>query len=352
MATHEKAETNVRLFLGDPVLVDPAARDYLFGSPPKADAELITLRQPQDSLLRVREALQQIGLFAPERVVWIRNLRNEPESEVDALLELLEQGVPSPCRLVATAASLDQRSRLFKWFKKHDAVEDCRLERDGNGRYVQSAVAAFVKARMRANGVRSPDARAVAAIVERAGSEIGVLAQEIDKLCLAAGPAPDADAVRKHVRDMDEVWVFALTDALSNRDLGRAESLLDSLLRQGEHPLRLLANLATHVSQLREARRELEQLPRGAFGPAATSLDKRTQSLLSEPFRARYPSKWRAFHLLRGASRFRASELSDLHGRLLQIDVKMKSGRPNGHDLLMGFLVHACAARTRNRPVS
>ncbi|HEY5623596.1 MAG TPA: DNA polymerase III subunit delta [Gammaproteobacteria bacterium] len=353
MATLETTETGARLLLGDPVLVDDAAREHLGCATPAAAAQVdvVVLRQPQDSLLRVRDALQQVGLFAAERAVWIRGLRNEPEDDVDDLLDFLEQGLPPRCRLVATTPAIDQRSRLFKWFKKRDSVIDCRLERDKNGRYLESAIAAFARARMRANGVTSPHQGAVGAIVERAGTDVGILAQEIDKLCLAVPAGPEAADVRAHMRDMGEVWVFALTDALSGRQLGQAEALLDSLLRQGEHPLRLIASLATHVSLLQDARRELDRLPRGAFRLGAASLDKRTYSLLSETFRGKHRSLWRAFHLLRGAAHFREAELADLHARLLSADVGLKSGRTDAQDPLTGFLVHACSARRGNAAI-
>ena len=49
------------------------------------------------------------------------------------------------------------------------------------------------------------------------------LAREIDKLCLAAASgAPDENLVADQMRDLGEVWVFALTDALSARRLDRA----------------------------------------------------------------------------------------------------------------------------------
>jgi DNA polymerase-3 subunit delta len=345
VAQRPKPDCHARLFLGDPVLVDDGARAFLAdgAGATSAAVDVTVIRPPLDSLLDVRAALQQAGLFATERGVWIRGLKNEPESEIDDLLAFLEGGVPDHCRLVATTGALDQRGRLYKWFKREDAVEDCRLEKDKQGHYLESALAAFVGARLRGNGIAAPERATVQAIVERAGGDIGVLAQEIDKLCLATDGAPDRSDVVKHMRDMGEVWVFALTDALSARNLGKAESMLDALLAQGQHPLAIIAVLATHVSQLADARHELDRLEPGAFPNNATKLDKSTHSRLSEPFRSRYRSEYRAYHLLRGASRYRGRQLSDLHGRLLAIDAALKSSRGEARALLSGFLVQACA---------
>jgi len=327
--------------LGDPVLVDDAARAYV--ADVAAGAELLVLRPPGDSLTSVRPMLAQAGLFAAAQAVWIRGLRNEPQEEVDELIGLLEEGLPPANALVATAENLDQRSRLYKWFKAYDAVVDCRLEKDRSGRLLETAVAEFVAARLRANGVGAPSRKLVNSIVERSGADVGELAREIDRLCLAADDGcPDEQLVRRQMRDLGEVWVFALTDALSSRDLGTAQLLLEKLMRQGEPSLRLVAVLGTHFSQLAEAHRELDRIPRSAL--AGRGLDKRAYELLSEDFRGRFRSPYRAFFLLKGASSYSMLELASLHRRLLEIDLAMKSSNVEPADMLSGFLVQACAA--------
>lgn len=335
-------DTPVRLYLGDPVLVDDAARAFIADRAP--GAELLVIRPPFDSLASVRASVSQMGLFAESRAVWIRGLRNEPADEVDDLLDLLAEGLPADSLLVATADSLDQRSRLFKHFKSSKTVVDCRLGKDKAGRLFESAAAEFVGARLRANGVTSPTLKVVSAIVRRAGSEVGELAQEIDKLCLAADDGtPDAQLVDATMRDLGEVWVFALTDALSERDLGAAQSLFERLMRQGEPALRLLAVLGSHFGALSEAHRELDRLGPGAL--SGREIDAAQYKRLSPDFRARHRSSYRAFFLLKGASAYRADELHALHRRLVHIDVALKSSQSSHpDDLLSGFLVQACAA--------
>ena len=215
-------------------------------------AELLLVRPPGDSL-----NLVTFG-GCPDRLVRCiqrgfgsAGCANDPQEEVDSLLELFEEGLPPGNVLVATADTLDQRSRLFKWFKANDAVTDCRLEKDRSGHLLDTAVAEFVAARLRGNGVKSPKRNLVNAITERAGADIGELAREIDKLCLAAvSGAPDENLVADQMRDLGEVWVFALTDALSARRLDRAQLLLEQLMRQGEPALKLIAVLGTHFAQL------------------------------------------------------------------------------------------------------
>jgi DNA polymerase III delta subunit len=245
--------------------------------------------------------------------------------------------------LVATADTLDQRSRLFKWFKSNDAVSDCRLEKDRSGHLLDTAVAEFVATRLRGNGVKAPKRAVVNAISRRAGADVGELAREIDKLCLAsADGCPDEDLVVEHMRDLGEVWVFALTDALSARRLADAQLLMEQLTRQGEPALKLIAVLGTHFAQLAEAHPELHRLPPGALRDKG--LDKRAYDLLSSDFRSRFRSPYRAYHLLKGASAYRRDELLALHARLLDIDTALKSSRLAPADLLSSFLVEACAA--------
>jgi DNA polymerase III delta subunit len=270
------------------------------------DLDLTVLRPGEDPLASAGAALAQVGMFSGGRCLWIRGF-DESADDAHEVLDLLTAGIPAESTLLVTARALDQRSRLFKWFAANGNVEDLRIARDKRGQMLDEEVEQFIRKRLEEQGIRT-STQVVALIRQRAGNEIGSLAQELDKLALAADESGNLTAadVRAHVRDQNEAWVFDLTNAISERSLDRAVTLLERLLAQGEPPIRLVAVLATHIADLIEAARVLPSFPRtrnaGAF--ARDYFPK-----LPVEFRNRFKSAFRAFYVLQGAAAFTLDEL-------------------------------------------
>jgi DNA polymerase-3 subunit delta len=332
------------LIVGDPVVADPRARQVLEQvlSGTGRDLDLTILRPGEDPLAQAHAALAQVGMFSTGRCLWIRAF-DEDAADAGELLDLVSAGIPAGSTLVVTAASIDQRSRLYKWFAQNAKVEDLRIARDKRGQMREEEVEAFVRKHLEDCGIRA-STQVVTLIRQRAGSEIGSLVQELEKLALASdekGTITAAD-VRTHLRDQNEAWVFDLTDALSARSLDRAVTLLDRLLVQGEPPLRLVAVLATHVADLIEAARVLPSFPhtRNAGAFARDYFPK-----LPAEFRNRFKSAFRAFFVLQGAAAFRPGELRKIHTALLRADLALKSSRVRPEHLLVEIVEQACASR-------
>src|SRR5205814_489571 len=106
-------------------------------------------------------------------------------------------------------------------------------------------------------------------VLRRAGTDVGVLSSELEKLCLAVGERDviSAEDVRGSVLDLAESWIFDFTAALGAGQIGPALTLLRGLLEQGEPALRLLAMLAREVRLLLIARECLDTSLRGSFRP-------------------------------------------------------------------------------------
>jgi DNA polymerase-3 subunit delta len=332
------------LIIGDPVIADPRARETLDQtlSATARDLDLTILRAGEAPLASAGAALAQVGMFSNGRCLWVRGF-DDGAADASVLLDLVSAGIPADATLLVTAATLDQRSRLYKWFAQNGHVEDLRIGRDKRGQMREEEVEAFVRKRLEERGIRA-STQVVTMIRQRAGSEIGSLAQELEKLALVSdddGNVTGAD-VRTHVRDQNEAWVFDLTNAISERSLDRAVALLERLLEQGEAPIRLVAVLATHVADLIEAARLLPSLPRtrnaGAF--ARDYFPK-----LPVEFRNRFKSAFRAFFVLQGAAAFRLDELRKIHTALLRADLALKSSRVAPEHLLVEIVEQACASR-------
>ena len=108
---------------------------------------------------------------------------------------------------------------------------------------------------------------AVQELVDRSGSDLGVLASEVEKVSLHAGSGVRIQP--QHVRAVATAGraheVQELTDRLAARDHAGAIRILRTLLDEGEPPIRAAAFLAAH---LRRALHVAELGERG-LGPGA-----------------------------------------------------------------------------------
>lgn len=342
----------VALFLGDPVLTDPAAREHICALLPaeRREADLEIVRLPDRKLLDVLDSIQQVGLFGVGRCIWIRGLGAETAEEAAELHAVLAaDGVPDGYSLVATSSKLDMRGRLAKWLRDAGRFVDLRVTTDRKGNVDEQSVRRLVTERLAAAGVPAPDAAALRAIALRAGGDAGQLASEIDKLALLCGSGrpPTADDVGRHMRDLGQAWVFDLTGAIGRRRLAEAHSLLERLLAAGEAPLGVLGALANNVAGLIAARAILPSLPPAALRHGQTFV-KSYFAALPERERASFGNNaWRAWFALEAARAFEPAELRRLHAALADIDIRMKSSRLEPADLLFSFLLEACAAPGR-----
>jgi DNA polymerase-3 subunit delta len=192
-------------------------------------------------------------LFGGPQVLVIRHaeaLREEAETHV---LEALP-GLGTGGSLVLVARAADQRRRVFAACLRAGAGFAFPPLAD-----LRAAPPWVVRlARERGHEI-APDA--AQELIERSGTDLGVLAGEIEKLSLRAGSGHRIELahVREVVAAIRAHGVEELTDRLARRDRAGAARVLRQLLVEGEPPIRLLAFLAAnlrralHVVELVEA---------------------------------------------------------------------------------------------------
>ncbi len=205
-------------------------------------------------------ALEDLGspsLFGGPQVLLVRHADALGAEEQAHLLEVLPTlGAGGTLVLVARAA--DQRNRLFVACVRagagfgFPALDDPR------------AVQPWVVRLAREAGRQIAPA-AVQELIERSGTDLGVLAGELEKLGLHAGPGTRIEVahVRAIVAAVRGHEVDELTDRLARRELPGAARVLRQLLAEGEPPIRLVAFLAANL------RRALHvaELAEGGLGP-------------------------------------------------------------------------------------
>jgi DNA polymerase III subunit delta len=177
-------------------------------------------------------------------------LREEDQAR---LLAAIEEPPAAGC-LVLVARAADQRRRLFAACLRGGAAHVFPALTDPR------AVAPWVTrlAREAGSEIAAP---AAAELIERSGTDLGVLGGEIEKLILVTEPGRRIELadVQRGVAPIRAHAVEEMTERLARRDLAGAALLLRRLLTEGEPPLRLVAFLAAnlrrglHVAELREA---------------------------------------------------------------------------------------------------
>jgi DNA polymerase-3 subunit delta len=113
-------------------------------------------------------------------------------------------------------------------------------------------------------------------LLERAGADLGTLANEIEKLSLHAGAGTRIEPahVRAVVGRVRAHGAEELTDRLARHDPAGAVRALRQLLAEGDPPLRILAFLAAnlrralHVAELRESGLGPEEIGRRLAMPS------------------------------------------------------------------------------------
>jgi DNA polymerase-3 subunit delta len=273
--------------------------------------------------------------------------------------ETIEQGIPGSASLVLTAEVVDERRALFKKITAAGFVVDCgvRSRRAWDTQMDPEAARAKIR-QMAAAAGKTVAQDAMAAVVERTGFSMRGLEAELEKLFLYVGPRPtlalaDVMAVLCSSREAN---IFDLTNAMSDRDAGRAVRALRSLLAQREPVPQILGVLAGEIRALIVAKSALERKLGGALdaGMPFPAFQARVLPLLAKEVEGDDGSAakllamkpFRAFNLLKAATRFSAPGLLRALEAMHETDLSLKtSGHPE--DLLLErLLLSVCAGGT------
>ncbi|MBX3023965.1 DNA polymerase III subunit delta [bacterium] len=255
---------------------------------------------------------------------------------------------PSPQTvLLFTASAADRRKRVVKTIQQGGAVLELAVQRERSGALSAESVDALIAGVVGGAGKRlTPGARQL--LVRRAGSQAGVLAGELEKLCLYAGDAATIDeaAVRESVRDLAESWVFDFTKALAQRQAGAAVAQLRALFAQGEHPLRLLSLIARELRLLLLARDCLRGSLAGSWTPRTTYNTFRDRLLptLDEDEKAALGGihPFVLYQCLQNAGRVGGAHLRRAMLALQDLDIAFKSTPTDPRIRLEAFVLDFC----------
>lgn len=267
---------------------------------------------------RILEAAKTLPMMGGARFVLVRGVDQLPAGELERVTGYLAAPSDTTC-LVMTADKLDGRSKFAKQAKKLKQFVDASPLKP-------AAVRGFAAGEARRRGLRL-DRDAAAALVDAVGNDLPALDDALERLSLYVGESNHVDlaAVEACVTRVRVESIWALVDAVSQRDQRGSLRAAASLLSDREPPLRILAMLAR---QLRMVARMADALQRGL--PAQEAV----KAAGAPPFKAR--------ELATAARRFGPRELSHAFSALADADVALKGSKRPPDVVLEGAIMALC----------
>jgi DNA polymerase-3 subunit delta len=253
-----------------------------------------------------------------------------PDSDTQALEDLLRRGLPPRHHLVLAADEVERASAVFQACARIGVEIPRVLPSTATGPRTRETSLAGLGSEVLAPLGKRLDAAAERALLARVGEDARALASELMKLASYVGEratigAADVAAVVSEGPGED---YFALTNALEGRDSGGMLRAIDDELERGGPPLKILGSLASALRGLLLARANLEGL--GVAGRLSyPEFERRVAPVLAEADRraGRKPGHpFRAFKRAEASMRFGPRELPRLICLLATADAGIKRG--------------------------
>jgi DNA polymerase-3 subunit delta len=305
-------------------------------------ANTTTLEGRQVTMEQLRAACETLPFLAERRLVIVRGLldrfeaknrsrrRRKNASAADQQDEYKAigaymAGIPDSTVLVLVEGRIRSTNPLFKALAPKAQVKafpflgDVKLKQ-----WIQKRVSDE-------GGSIYPQAAAL--LTKLVGSNLWVMASEIDKLILfASGRRIEEEDVRAVASRAEQVSAFTMVDAILEFKAGEAERLLQRLLWGGDAPAYLLVVLTRQVQMVVRAK-ELagQRMPR-------TEIQSRLG--LTSEFALR--------KTLEQAGRYPMERLKQVYSELLEADLSIKTGRYGG-ELTLNILIAELCRRDKRR---
>jgi DNA polymerase-3 subunit delta len=205
--------------------------------PDSGDLGLTRLPGPETDLKTVVDSLLTVSMWNPKQVVLVE----EADEFVSNFREGLEAYLDRPAKksvMLLDVKSWPSNTRLAKRVAVIGLPIDCN-ELKG------AQLLNWIVKSCRSRHGKKIDRDAAQLIIDLAGTELGLIDQELAKLAAFVGQTPgiDATAVEKLVGGWKMETTWKMLDAIRDGHVGAALELLDKLLVAGEHPVKLLGGI-------------------------------------------------------------------------------------------------------------
>ncbi len=262
----------------------------------------------------ILEAANTFPMVSKKRFVLVTDTERLKDADQETLLGSL-QTISARSVLAFLAEDLDHRKKFYKTMReKHIVAEFPKLK--------GPALEQWAGSYLQRKGYRCTS-QAVKRIVDLAGSDLQMLAAELEKLLLYAGSEKNIsdDAVGELIGSSRQQGIFDFIGAVGKRDRSAALRSLANLMSMGEHPLVIVAMLARHCRQVLIAKELLEQGIQSREIASAAQIPP----FLLESF-------------LRQTRTVAVGTIQQMHLRLADIDRRLKSSSADGRRMLENLI--------------
>jgi DNA polymerase-3 subunit delta len=202
-------------------------------------------------LATLLDDLRTPDMFTPVRVVVVANAASFAQKN-DAKLAEYAKSPASSGHLVLRTEKVDKCRKLLAAAKKTNAYVTCKAP-------YEREIVPWVRNRAKELG-RTLQPAAAALLADFLGTDLGLIAAELDKLLVYAGErdtitAEDVEAIS--LRDRGRV-VFELTDAIGGHEPGKLLAVLGDLLDRNEAVPFIIYMVSRHLRRLWAARELIE----------------------------------------------------------------------------------------------
>lgn len=264
------------------------------------------------------EAAQTLPMFAERRVVLVKKSGALSAAALDVLVGYVQDPAPSTC-LIFQGEKIDQRKKFFLDLKKNGRLVEYK-------RPYENQLGPFIRDEAASHGKRMEPA-AAEMLAYFVGSNLHELASQVEKAATYVGERQiiKLDDVKAIASDTKVDSVFDLANALGERNLGRALRSLQTILRDGEAPLMVLAMVTRHFRQLWRVRELLaRKMPSQEIGKAAGI----------HPYFVR--------GIMEQAAGFSRAEFMAIFERFYATDMALKTSGGKATDLLERLVMAIC----------
>lgn len=263
-------------------------------------------------------AAQTLPLMSRHRMVVVKEADQIKSSWKD-FSHYFEQPLPTTC-LIFCSGSSTLKSELLSLFKKRGTV--VRFYHPFTSE-MPSWIRKCAKERN-----KQMSREAVALLSEVLENDLQRIYNEMEKIALYVGQRStiEREDVQAVIAVEQEMSIFKLTDCLAGKDRARALDALQSLLHQGEHPLKILSMIARHYRLMVRAN---EMVQKGLTPPEAGK-----KVGIND------------FHLkvfVKQVQAFSPDRAQDCFGLLFKSDRKLKSSRISERIILEDMISRLCA---------
>ncbi len=231
-----------------------------------------------------------------------QNPRRETDSGLDnALLRYIAHPSRNTLLLISSAAGLRKNSRLYRALPHAAVLVPC-------SQFTASEASRFVRAFLSENGKRA-SATWVEQLIGMVGPDAARLASELEKVLLLSGDRETLSEEDLEIVSAAEMPrdVFALLNAITAGQKGKAMEIIREILRMPEPPLRILAVLSWHYHLVLKARvliqegnqKELKRLHHSRF--VVDKITRQARGMSMERLRRAFTRLRETDRLLKGS---------------------------------------------------